>query len=142
PTMVMHPFKPQLDGKALSEVKDPNGKALFVEMAHRARGQGEGVVYYFWPKPGAQEAVEKVSYVKLFKPWGWIVGSGVYIDDVQALVATRLQTVLLQLAIAIAVMFALAYTIGRSITKPCLATLYAMEDIAKGEGDLTRQLDT
>ncbi|MCG6233181.1 methyl-accepting chemotaxis protein [Vibrio furnissii] len=142
PTMVMHPFKPQLDGKALSEVKDPNGKALFVEMAHRARGQGEGVVYYLWPKPGAQEAVEKVSYVKLFKPWGWIVGSGVYIDDVQALVATRLQTVLLQLAIAIAVMFALAYTIGRSITKPCLATLYAMEDIAKGEGDLTRQLDT
>ncbi|WJG21785.1 methyl-accepting chemotaxis protein [Vibrio furnissii] len=142
PTMVMHPFKPQLDGKALSEVKDPNGKALFVEMAHRARDQGEGVVYYLWPKPGAQEAVEKVSYVKLFKPWGWIVGSGVYIDDVQALVATRLQTVLLQLAIAIAVMFALAYTIGRSITKPCLATLYAMEDIAKGEGDLTRQLDT
>lgn len=142
PTMVMHPFKPQLDGKALSEVKDPNGKALFVEMAHRARDQGEGVVYYLWPKPGAQEAVEKVSYVKLFKPWGWIVGSGVYIDDVQALVATRLQTVLLQLAIAIAVMFTLAYTIGRSITKPCLATLYAMEDIAKGEGDLTRQLDT
>lgn len=142
PTMVMHPFKPQLDGKALSEVKDPNGKALFVEMAHRARDQGEGVVYYLWPKPGAQEAIEKVSYVKLFKPWGWIVGSGVYIDDVQALVATRLQTVLLQLAIAIAVMFALAYTIGRSITKPCLATLYAMEDIAKGEGDLTRQLDT
>lgn len=142
PTMVMHPFKPQLDGKALSEVKDPNGKALFVEMAHRARDQGEGVVYYLWPKPGAQEAVEKVSYVKLFKPWGWIVGSGVYIDDVQALVATRLQTVLLQLAIAIAVMLALAYTIGRSITKPCLATLYAMEDIAKGEGDLTRQLDT
>lgn len=142
PTMVMHPFKPQLDGKALSEVKDPNGKALFVEMAHRARDQGEGVVYYLWPKPGAQEAVEKVSYVKLFKPWGWIVGSGVYIDDVQALVATRLQSVLLQLAIAIAVMFALAYTIGRSITKPCLATLYAMEDIAKGEGDLTRQLDT
>ncbi|KQH84381.1 chemotaxis protein [Vibrio furnissii] len=142
PTMVMHPFKPQLDGKSLSEVKDPNGKALFVEMAHRARDQGEGVVYYLWPKPGAQEAVEKVSYVKLFKPWGWIVGSGVYIDDVQALVATRLQTVLLQLAIAIAVMFALAYTIGRSITKPCLATLYAMEDIAKGEGDLTRQLDT
>ncbi len=71
-----------------------------------------------------------------------MVGSGVYIDDVQALIATRMQTVLLQLAMAIAIMFTLAYTIGRSITKPCLATLYAMEDIAKGEGDLTRQLDT
>ncbi|MBY7843702.1 methyl-accepting chemotaxis protein [Vibrio fluvialis] len=142
PTMVMHPFKPQLDGKALSGIQDPNGKALFVDMANLARDQGEGFVYYLWPKPGAEVAVEKVSYVKLFKPWGWVVGSGVYIDDVQALVATRMQTVLLQLAIAIAVMFTLAYTIGRSITKPCLATLYAMEDIAKGEGDLTRQLDT
>ncbi|EOC1766975.1 methyl-accepting chemotaxis protein [Vibrio fluvialis] len=142
PTMVMHPFKPQLDGKALSGIQDPNGKALFVDMANLARDQGEGFVYYLWPKPGAEVAVEKVSYVKLFKPWGWVVGSGVYIDDVQALVATRMQTVLLQLAMAIAVMFTLAYTIGRSITKPCLATLYAMEDIAKGEGDLTRQLDT
>ncbi|EKO4006401.1 methyl-accepting chemotaxis protein [Vibrio fluvialis] len=142
PTMVMHPFKPQLDGKALSGIQDPNGKALFVDMANLARDQGEGFVYYLWPKPGAEVAVEKVSYVKLFKPWGWVVGSGVYIDDVQALIATRMQTVLLQLAMAIAVMFTLAYTIGRSITKPCLATLYAMEDIAKGEGDLTRQLDT
>ncbi|ELE2167367.1 methyl-accepting chemotaxis protein [Vibrio fluvialis] len=142
PTMVMHPFKPQLDGKALSGIQDPNGKALFVDMANLARDQGEGFVYYLWPKPGAEVAVEKVSYVKLFKPWGWVVGSGVYIDDVQALIATRMQTVLLQLAMAIAIMFTLAYTIGRSITKPCLATLYAMEDIAKGEGDLTRQLDT
>ncbi|MCZ4373992.1 methyl-accepting chemotaxis protein [Vibrio diazotrophicus] len=141
PTMVMHPFKPQLDGKNLSAVKDPQGKALFVEMANIARDQGEGTVYYMWPKPGSDTDVEKVSYVKLFEPWGWIVGSGVYIDDVNALVWQRLQSVFTGLAIVLVAMLTLAYLIGLSITKPCVATLRAMEDIAKGEGDLTKQLD-
>ncbi|RAS54418.1 methyl-accepting chemotaxis sensory transducer with Cache sensor [Vibrio diazotrophicus] len=141
PTMIMHPFKPQLDGKNLSAVKDPQGKALFVEMANIAREQGEGTVYYMWPKPGSDTDVEKVSYVKLFEPWGWIVGSGVYIDDVNALVWQRLQSVFTGLAIVLVAMLTLAYLIGLSITKPCVATLQAMEDIAKGEGDLTKQLD-
>lgn len=141
PTMIMHPFKPQLDGKNLSAVKDPQGKALFVEMANITREQGEGTVYYMWPKPGSDTDVEKVSYVKLFEPWGWIVGSGVYIDDVNALVWQRLQSVFTGLAIVLVAMLTLAYLIGLSITKPCVATLQAMEDIAKGEGDLTKQLD-
>ncbi|MDW6018275.1 methyl-accepting chemotaxis protein [Vibrio plantisponsor] len=141
PTMIMHPFKPQLDGKNLSAVKDPQGKALFVEMANIAQEQGEGTVYYMWPKPGSDTDVEKVSYVKLFEPWGWIVGSGVYIDDVNALVWQRLQSVFTGLAIVLIAMLTLAYLIGLSITKPCVATLQAMEDIAKGEGDLTKQLD-
>ncbi|MGY2575717.1 methyl-accepting chemotaxis protein [Vibrio sp. C8] len=141
PTMIMHPFKPQLDGKNLSAVKDPQGKALFVEMANIAREKGEGTVYYMWPKPGSETDVEKVSYVKLFEPWGWIVGSGVYIDDVNALVWQRLQSVFTGLAIVLIAMLTLAYLIGLSITKPCVATLQAMEDIAKGEGDLTKQLD-
>jgi methyl-accepting chemotaxis protein len=141
PTMIMHPFKPQLDGKNLSAVKDPQGKALFVEMANIAREQGEGTVYYMWPKPSSDTDVEKVSYVKLFEPWGWIVGSGVYIDDVNALVWQRLQSVFTGLAIVLVAMLTLAYLIGLSITKPCVATLQAMEDIAKGEGDLTKQLD-
>ena len=114
PTMVMHPFKPQLDGKNLSAVKDPQGKALFVEMANIARDQGEGTVYYMWPKPGSDTDVEKVSYVKLFEPWGWIVGSGVYIDDVNALVWQRLQSVFTGLAIVLVAMLTLAYLIGLS----------------------------
>ena len=142
PMMVMHPFSPHLNGKDLSQFMDPNGKKLFVEMVQTSQQQGAGFVYYQWAKPGAEQPIDKVSYVALFKPWGWIIGTGVYLDDVQALFAARTQTVLFQLAIAIIVMAALAYLIGRSITKPCLATLAAMEDIAKGEGDLTQQLDT
>lgn len=126
PNMVMHPFSPHLNGKDLSQFMDPNGKKLFVDMAQTARQQGAGFVYYQWEKPGAELPIDKLSYVKLFKPWGWIVGTGVYLDDVQALFAERIKTVLMQLSIAIIVMAALAYLIGRSITKPCLATLAAL----------------
>lgn len=142
PTMVMHPFKPQLDGKDLSAVKDPQGKSLFVEMANIAKTTGEGPVYYMWPKPGAETDIEKVSYVKLFKPWGWIVGSGVYVDDVNSLVWQRLENIFTVLTLVIIATLTLAYFIGLSITKPCIATLKAMEDISKGEGDLTKQLDS
>ena len=84
PRMVMHPMKPDLDGKDLSGLKDPAGKALFVSMAEVARKQGEGFVDYLWPKPGQVAPVPKISFVKGFDPWGWVVGSGIYLDDVSA----------------------------------------------------------
>ena len=83
PKMIMHPFKPELNGKDLSENKDPKGKRLFVEMVNTCKEHGEGLVEYKWEKPGAEKPVDKISYVKLFKPWGWVVGSGIYIDDMQ-----------------------------------------------------------
>ncbi|WP_298434636.1 cache domain-containing protein [Geobacter sp.] len=85
PTMVMHPYKPELDGKNLSDFKDPQGKKLFVEFVDTVRSKNGGFVYYLWPKPGFSEPVLKVSYVKGFAPWGWIIGSGIYLDDVNAL---------------------------------------------------------
>ncbi len=89
PTMVMHPYKPHLDGKDLSEIKDPNGKKLFVEFARVCREKGEGFVDYYWPKYGADKPQPKLSFVKLFKPWGWIIGTGMYMDDMEALVNAR-----------------------------------------------------
>lgn len=83
PKMIMHPFKPDLDGASLSDSKDPNGKSPFVEMVNVCKDRGEGFVDYLWPKPGESKPVPKTSYVKLFQPWGWVIGSGVYLDDVQ-----------------------------------------------------------
>jgi methyl-accepting chemotaxis protein len=80
--ILMHPIKPELDGKDASGMKDPSGKALFREFAEVAKTRGEGFVDYLWPKPGSTDPVAKVSYVKLFKPWGWVIGSGIYLDDV------------------------------------------------------------
>jgi methyl-accepting chemotaxis protein len=84
PRMVMHPIKAELEGKDLSGVKDPSGQNLFVTFVNVVKQQGEGFVAYGWPKPGSEDPVQKVSYVKGFAPWGWIVGSGVYIDTVNA----------------------------------------------------------
>lgn len=83
PRMIMHPYKPELDGKDLGGFEDPDGVRLFAEMAKRCRESGAGTVNYRWPKPGASEPVRKVSYVKLFSPWGWMIGSGLYLDDVE-----------------------------------------------------------
>ncbi len=80
PKMIMHPYKPSLNGKNLSKSADPDGKKLFVEMVKVCREKGEGFVTYKWPKYGSDKPVPKLSFVKLYKPWGWIVGSGIYID--------------------------------------------------------------
>lgn len=66
--MVMHPIKPELNGKDLSNLKDPTGKYFFREFVKLCKKRGGGFVNYMWPKPGSDVPVPKLSYVKLFKP--------------------------------------------------------------------------
>ena len=87
PKMVMHPANPALDGKDLSQNKDPNGKLLFNEFVAVANKSGKGVVDYMWPKPGFEKPQPKISFVEGIKEWNWIVGTGVYADDIDALIA-------------------------------------------------------
>ncbi|MBF8753604.1 methyl-accepting chemotaxis protein [Pseudomonas guariconensis] len=142
PKMIMHPANPKLDGQDLSAIRDPDGFAVFNEMVALARSQGAGSVDYRWPKPGASEPVAKTSYIQLFKPWGWIIGSGVYIDDVQAEFARQVRDASL-LGLGIAVLMALlVLLIARSIARPLQDAVQAMSNIASGESDLTRRLDT
>ncbi|ERI52468.1 methyl-accepting chemotaxis protein [Pseudomonas sp. EGD-AK9] len=142
PVMIMHPTNPKLEGQNLSGFKDPDGKALFNEMVAVTRSQGAGQVDYRWPKPGASEPVPKISYVELFQPWGWIIGSGVYVDDVQAVFKEQaLRALGIGLLITL-MLAALVLLIARSIAQPLQAAVDAMANIASGEGDLTRNLDT
>jgi methyl-accepting chemotaxis protein len=83
PRMVMHPMKPELNGQDVGAMKDPNGIALFQAFVATVRQSGQGFVAYQWPKPGQSKPVDKISYVKGFEPWGWVVGSGVYVDDLR-----------------------------------------------------------
>jgi methyl-accepting chemotaxis protein len=82
PNMIMHPTKPEFDGKDISEFKDPNGKMFFTEMVKAVKANGQGFVDYKWPRPDSKEPVPKISFVKNYTPWGWVVGSGVYVDDI------------------------------------------------------------
>jgi len=82
--MIMHPIKPSLNGKDISKVKDPAGKKLFVEMTKVANSSSQGgKVSYLWPKPNEKDPKEKFSYVQKFEPWGWVIGAGTYVDDVE-----------------------------------------------------------
>jgi methyl-accepting chemotaxis protein len=142
PTMIMHPTNPKLEGQNLSGFKDPDGKALFNEMVRISKAAGAGQVDYRWPKPGSSEPVPKVSYVELFQPWGWIIGSGVYVDDVEAEFRTQALGALGVGLIITLLMAALVMLIARSISRPLRDAVEAMANIASGEGDLTRTLDT
>ncbi|MCP1496069.1 methyl-accepting chemotaxis protein [Pseudomonas migulae] len=142
PVMIMHPANPKLDGQNLSAIRDPDGFAVFNEMVALAKAKGAGAIDYRWPKPGASDPVAKTSYVKLFEPWGWVIGSGVYIDDMQAeFMAQVWKATVVGLVIA-AIMALLVILIARSIVRPLQDTVNAMANIASGESDLTRSLDT
>ena len=142
PVMVMHPTNPKLEGQNLSAIRDPDGFAVFNEMVAIAKAKGAGMVNYRWPKPGASEPVAKTSYVKLFEPWGWVIGSGVYVDDVQAEFQDQvIKASVVGLVIAV-IMALLVILIARSIVRPLQETVNAMANIASGESDLTRSLDT
>jgi len=140
PRMVMHPFKPELNGKDLSDIKDSNGKPIFVEFVKACRDKGAGEVDYLWPKPGAGEPVTKISYVKLYEPWGWVVGSGIYVDDLYREML-HIKLILLggDLAFA-AFIIAISVLISRQVTVPVRQMVHMAEDLAHGEGDLTMRL--
>ncbi|MBF0343259.1 MAG: methyl-accepting chemotaxis protein [Nitrospirae bacterium] len=139
PKMIMHPIKPELDGKDLKENKDPNGKYLFMEFLKVAQRDGEGYVDYMWPRPGEPKPIPKLSYVKLFKPWGWIIGTGVYIDDITK------QMTRLKIKIFIGTVICFAFIIGFSLfisrlnTRPLVKGVETMRQVT--QGDLTVEIE-
>lgn len=97
PRMIMHPFQPLLNGKSLKDYKDPNGIPLFQNMVKKANENGEGFVRYSWPRPNDDTPQEKISFVKLFPQWNWILGTGTYIDDIDKEVLVQKQDILEQI---------------------------------------------
>jgi methyl-accepting chemotaxis protein len=138
--MVMHPVKRELEGQDLSGVKDPDGYFVFNEAVAIAKTSGSGPMRYRWSKTSASESVGKVSYVKFFEPWGWVLGTGVYVDDIREEFDSKVwQAVTLSSGIFV-ILALLILTISRSIVRPLTNTVNAMANIASGEGDLTRTL--
>ena len=84
PKMIMHPYRPDLEGKNVSNFQDPAGKRLFVEMVNTVKQNDAGFVDYLWQWKGdSNRIVPKISYVKGFAPWGWLIGTGIYVEDVR-----------------------------------------------------------
>ena len=101
PRMIMHPYRQDLNGQELQHITDPRGVPIFVEFADLVRRAGEGYIDYVWQWNDDPLRVEpKESYVKGFAPWGWVIGTGIYIDDVRAEIG-RIEQSLINTALAI-----------------------------------------
>jgi signal-transduction protein with cAMP-binding, CBS, and nucleotidyltransferase domain/PAS domain-containing protein len=85
PRMIIHPYRPNLNGKDLTDYRDSRGKTIFVEFVRASSSTGESYVEYMWQwNDDSTRIVPKLSYVRQFKPWGWIIGTGMYIEDVRS----------------------------------------------------------
>jgi len=130
--MVMHPISPALNNTDLRGIKDPTGLPLFVAAVDMVRQNGAGFIEYMWPKPGYEAPQPKISYVEGFASWDWVVGTGVYVDDVeaeffdQALLFTAIFAVILGIVVVFTIM------IGRGISIPVNALSNAMDGLSHG----------
>jgi methyl-accepting chemotaxis protein len=164
PRMIMHPTVPSLDGQVLDaarfncatsqtfgdsgEAVDTGGKKnLFIAFVEVVEKSGKGYVTYNWPKPKegggvTEELYPKLSYVMKFEPWGWVIGSGIYIDDIDVAVHDRVFRSLGLVVAAGIVLLLLAALLAGSISRSLGGAASALGDIADKHGDLTSRLPT
>jgi methyl-accepting chemotaxis protein len=131
--MLMHPIKPELEGVDIARITDPTGKRPFVIMAEIAQASGSGLVDYLWPRPGSAAPIAKVSFAKWFAPWGWVIATGVYVDD---LVAARhyLAMILAGIGVVVTLLVGLVtWLLGRSVAHPTRNLTAATERLSRGE---------
>jgi len=132
PRMVMHPIKPELDGQDLSSNRDPSGKHLFLAFVETVRKSGSGFVDYSWPKPGSPQPQPKLSYVVGFAPWQWVIGTGVYVDDLDAMFNAQLRSDGVMILAVVGFCVLVSVLIGRSLSGAITRMSVSMEQLAGG----------
>jgi len=138
-TMLSHPKVKLLDTN-IEDIKDPDGIKLFEVMNQLVRNSGEGFVNYKWNKANQAEPIDKVSYVKLFKPWNWVVGTGIYLDDVNVIFWGNAKPLLIVVFCFLIVSLLLTRLISLNIYSPLIKMRDTMLNMSK-DNDLTYSLD-
>lgn len=135
PKMVLHPTKPELNGTDISGFKDKNGVYLFVQMANIAKNSREGFVRYVWgkPKEDKDKVFAKISYVKATDSWGWVVGSGVYVDDVEDTFWHEAGKMFMVSAVAFTMLILLGLKISGNIKSAVVRLVANLKALAGGE---------
>ncbi|WP_192022592.1 methyl-accepting chemotaxis protein [Shewanella sp. WPAGA9] len=138
--MVQHAFAKKLINTNVLSMRDPDNVPLFQLMIERTHNAKNATVNYMWNKPNQDTPSPKMSVVERFTPWGWVVGTGIYIDDIQTQKTEFLMQYLFLLLLVWLPILIILFVITKSISKPMQQTISAFENIAKGEGDLTLRL--
>lgn len=139
---LMHAVKPEREGKNFIDSKDPNGKDYIRQWIELLKRDGAAYIDYMFPRPGAKDPVPKISYAKVFQPWGWWVGTGVYVDDVDATFRHAVLKSLIFLVVIGTLLGVLGWLISRSVHnqiggEPAVAASQ-VEEFAGG--NLTQQI--
>ena len=133
--MLMHPTHPELENQSLINYQDPSGKKIFVEMNRVVRLKGEGFITYEWPRPNSDLPIPKLSRIQIFEPWGWIIGTGIYVDDVYTeAVAIRRQVIGIGLLL-VGLVIAYSFYAARRINQPLREALQLASKLAHKEPD-------
>jgi len=140
PKVLAHGGANNLVGQNVDAVVDSSGHHLYREFVTQATQHGQGFVEYAWPKPGETGESGKLAFVKLFPDWNWVIGTGAYTDDIEAEFRSSVIEQLTSL-LCILIFFCIAsWLIAKSIVQPLKNTIAAINDVAEGEGDLTKRL--
>lgn len=135
PNMIVHPYRPDLEGKDVTGLVDPNGVAICVDFVKVARERGEGFTTYLWQfQDDETQVVPKISYVRLFKPWNWIVGTGMYVEDVRNDIREwKIKAGLLCLALTL-IGVGVSWSMGRRVSRHIQRLAGVREDSEEDEG--------
>lgn len=131
--MLMHPANKKLEGTNMRSTPDGEGKMFMQEITEGAISKGEVFVDYSWVKPNEQDPSPKLSYAKYFSQWGWVLATGIYIDDVDANVASIRIEILFFVLILIAILVALGYYVARKLSDPINKIVGVAEKLALGD---------
>ncbi|ABA89226.1 methyl-accepting chemotaxis sensory transducer, class 40H, Cache_2 domain-containing [Syntrophotalea carbinolica DSM 2380] len=141
PSMVLHPLDPELNGKSLAATEDSNGMRMFVKITEICRKNGEGFLEYAWHKEGSSKPVGKISFVKRVPQWNWVIGSGLYLDDIQKVLSKLFYTTFGILVVVIISSMTLVFFVTRGISRPLNESAEIMEKVGKGDFSLRLNLD-
>jgi len=130
--IVMHPINQQLDGKDMSNEKDAEGKYFFREMAQTGKEKGEGFISYMWPKAGNSKPVPKISFVKYNKQWDWVMGTGIYVDDVHAETAKLQWQIIVSTIVCAVLIMLIAFFVSRKVKNALNDAVHVANDLADG----------
>ena len=141
-TNLMHGSKAEREGKNFLDSKDPNGKQYIKEWNDLVKREGAGYIDYMFPKAGSTVPIPKLSYAKVFEPWGWWLGTGVYIEDVEEAFHRAAMKSLVFLAVIGIALGLLGWNLGRSVERLIGGEPAAAAAQAEGfaGGDLTRRI--
>ena len=134
--VVSHGANPELIGRKLLDIEDVNGVKFAQEFLRIAKEEGSGFTRYHWPKKGETEPSPKLSYVEMYEPWGLIVGTGVYIDDIDDSMSALDTSVYIALAVMIAAGLLISYYIGRRLAARAGRLAYAASRVSRGDYDV------